>query len=47
MVKWKCPNCKREKETEKDKVMVLCACSYVMEIFKVGNDEQGERKNDK
>jgi len=30
-INWKCPNCKREKETEQDKVMVLCGCGYAME----------------
>ena len=36
MIKYKCPNCKREKETEEKQVLILCSCGYEMEILKNG-----------
>jgi len=37
MIKYKCPNCKREKTTEEKKVLVGCGCGYFMEIIKEEN----------
>ncbi len=36
MIKYKCPNCKRETEQEQKKVIVMCGCGYTMEILEEG-----------
>ena len=30
MIKYKCPNCKRESESEEEQVLKLCPCGYEM-----------------
>jgi len=34
MKKWKCPNCKREKETKDDVIMSMCKCGYELKEVK-------------
>lgn len=34
MKTWKCPNCKRERETEDDIKMLVCRCQEEMEEVK-------------